>query len=54
MANMIWSCCYVAVCVFLIIYVTSWYTIDRRVRETSYILGYFNITDNSTEGAEHS
>jgi hypothetical protein len=50
---MIWSS-YVAVCVFLIIYVTPWYTIDRREGETSYILGYFNITDNSTARAGHS
>jgi hypothetical protein len=47
---MIWSCCYVAVCVFLIIYVTSWYTIDRRERETSYILGYLTSQITQLQG----
>jgi hypothetical protein len=51
---MIWSCCYVALCTFLIIYLTSWYTIDRREEESDYNLGYFNITDNSTARAGHS
>ncbi len=47
---MIWSCCYVAVWVFLIIYLTAWYPITWREEETSYIVGYSNISTNSQQG----
>jgi hypothetical protein len=51
---MIWGCFYVAVWVFLIIYFTLWYPIDRREEETSYTVGYANISYNSTARAGHS
>ena len=51
---MIWSLVYVAMCTYLIYYFITWYSIDRREEETNYNWGYFNITDNSTAGAEHS
>jgi hypothetical protein len=51
---MIWGCCYVALWVFLIIYHTAWYPIDRREEETGYVMGYSNITNNSTARARHS
>jgi hypothetical protein len=51
---MIMSLCYVAVCLYLIIYFITWYTIDRREEESDYDWGYLNITDNSTARAGHS
>jgi hypothetical protein len=42
----------VAVCVFLIIYLTSWYTIDWREEETSYpmVILTSQITQQQTAG----
>ncbi len=51
---MVMSLCYVAMCIYLIFFFITWYSIDRREEELSYNWGYFNITDNSTAGAEHS
>jgi hypothetical protein len=51
---MVWACLYVAVWVSLVIYLITQYTIDRREGETSYIEGYFNISDNPSAWAGHS
>ncbi len=51
---MAWVCVYDAVLVSLIIYFITWYTIDRRERETSYAGGCFNISDNSSASASIS
>jgi hypothetical protein len=48
---MVWACVYVAVWVSLIIYFIPWCTIDRKERETSYMCGYLNISDNSSSWA---
>jgi hypothetical protein len=45
---------YAAVWVSLIIYFITWYTIDRRDRETSYTGGYINISDNTSGWASIS
>ena len=51
---MVMSLCYVAMCLYLIIYVITWYTIDRREEESDYNVGYSNITNNSAARAGHS
>jgi hypothetical protein len=40
--------------VFLVIYLTAWYLIDWKEEESSYIVGYSNISNNSTARAGHS
>jgi hypothetical protein len=43
---MVWACVYAAVWVSIIIYVITWYTIDRRDEDKSY--GYANISHNTS------
>ncbi len=48
---MVWGRFYVAVWVFLIIYLIAQHSIDRGEGETSYIEGYANISNNSSAWA---
>jgi hypothetical protein len=45
----VWGCLCVALWVFLIIYFTVQYSIDRREEETSYIVGYANMAFITTK-----